>query len=336
MSVSFNNNQDDSTSDLEINEEMSDLNMKTPQYHVQEYDEMVKQTNSASSISESTEDLIVYIEIQGGYTFRQLIEFNKKAVSEFPIFCGKNAITTSRGNDKKTLVTQSVFKPENLTKYYINLDLVNNQNKSDRNLNYHTIFMDLKEFHSIIKNLGKKEGVRIFQYANKPTVTFLQPFGGKAENDWISVLNKKYDHLSYNIQEPNPRTSENPNITIPLGSFCSGVNTISKLKFPYVTLRCFEKGLHLFTGNETGSTTKSVPWGDVTPIYSSDNKNNKPINCFDINVDQTDLNALTKLSNFHQEGVVRIYCSMDNLIRLEVPLGCYAMVYIYLINPLDK
>lgn len=274
------------------------------------------------------ENIIVFLEITSGYTFRQLIEFSKKAVEEFPMFFGKNYISTIRENGKETLVTSTVLRREDLTRYYINLNLASNKNKDDINNSYHVINMNLAEFHAQIKSLGKREGIRIFQYANSPDA-YIQSFGGKSEGGFISIRTEPYKYRHYNIVEKDRRPSNNPNVTVPLSSFCTVVNAVTRLRYPTVTLQCFPNGAHLFSGNETNSTKRTSPWGDITPLY---NGSNKPSNCFEINIDQTDLCALAKFANFHPEGIIRIYCSMDNIVRFEVPLGCYGLntTYIYL------
>ncbi len=307
----------DNDSDNESIEESSQNQM---------YDDMIKQT-STFNLNDSKEDISVFIEFTGGYTFRQLVEFNKKAVLSMPIFCNKDKIYTYRANGKKTLVTYTVAERKNLTKYIFNEKNINCP--SDK---YHIISLKLDEFHSQIKSLGKKEGLRIYQIKSKPEFAWIQFFGGKTEGGWIQVRTEKYEPNIYNVDERNPRSTDNPNVTIPLSSFCSAITSNARLKYPHVTIRSYEDGAELFSSNETGTTIKRTPWGNVNPIFDEHNKF-KPINCFEINIALSELTALSKTSNFHNEGIVRLYCSNNNILRFEIPLGCYATSFIYIIDP---
>lgn len=313
---------DDDDDDEEDTESIDDSSQN------QIYDAMIRQTSSFN-LNDSRDDISVFIEITGGYSFRQLVEFMKKAVLSMPIFCSSDKIYTYRGNGKKTLVTYTVAERKNLTKYIFNKQNINYPNEG-----YHIINLKLEEFHSQIKSLGKKEGLRIYQIKSKPEMVWIQFFGGKTENGWIQVRTEKYEPNIYNVDERNPRPSDNPNVTIPLASFCTAITGNARQKCPHVTLRSYEYGAELFSSNESGTTVKRTPWGEVNPVYSNGNKS-KPTNCYDINVALSELTALTKISNFQNEGIVRLYCSNNNIVRLEIPLGCYATCFIYLIVP-DK
>ena len=309
-------------------DEVSEIESTDDTSHNQIYDDMIRQTENFN-LNDSKDDISVFIEFTGGYTFRQLVEFNKKSVMSMPIFCNSSKIYTYRGNGKRTLVTYTLAEKKNLTKYIFNEKNINFPNEK-----YHIISLKLDDFYSQIKSLGKKEGLRIYQIKSKPELAWIQFFGGKTENGWIQVRAEKYEPNIYNLDEKNARDTNNPNVTIPLSSFCTVITQIARLKYPNVILRSYDQGAEIISSNETGTTVKRTPWGDVSPIFNETNKL-KPTNCFDINIGLTELTALSKLSNFHNEGIVRLYCSNDNIVRLEVPLGCYATTFIYLIVP-DK
>jgi len=306
--MSSESDETENQDDEDINDESSDLNA------------MLK-----FNLNDNKQDISIFIEFTGGYSFRQFVEFNKKSVTSMPIFCNSNSIYTYRGNGKRTLITYTEIENKNLTKYIFN---ENNINTPDSK--YHIINLNLDQFYSQIKSLGKKEGLRIYQLKSRPEYAMIQFFGGKTENGWNQIRTEKYEPYTYNINDIEQRNTNNPNITIPLSSFCSVLSSITKLKYSKVTLRSYENGAELISSNETNTTLKIVPWGE---IIRSDTKN-----YYDINIALTELKSLTSISNFHNEGVVRLYCSSDNLVRLEVPLGCYATTHIYLVLPekIDK
>jgi len=277
--------------------------------------------------------LVFYVEFTAGYGFRQLVEFSRKALECLPLFFGKHAVTTCRGNGTNTLVTSTVIRREDLTDYYYNSALVNTPGE-DEDSGYHVVNMKLTNFHNQIRSVGKKEGVRLFQYHEHPGYIFLQFFGGKTKMGWVTIRSEPYVHMSYDIQEDKPRASNNPNCTVSLADFCGTATTIARLKYENATFRCFAYGAHIFGGKTDGDTTRTNKWGNVEPVYAGPvpMSGEKPSNCFDIHMSINILGALAKMANFNPEGIVRIYCSMDNMVRLEVPLGCFATTRVYIIN----
>jgi hypothetical protein len=272
----------------------------------------------------SDRNLLLCVEFTDGYTFRQFIEFTRRSVDQVCFIFDETKIWTSRGNETKTLIINSLFRREDLTKCYVNPELVNNKNPVDPSKWFHIVNPNLPQFYSHIKNIGKKEGVRIIQFASVPNYIFLQFFNGKSKNSWVNVKIEPYTHLQYDIKEVDVRHTRNPNICISLTQFCEAI-VATRGKYMKSVLRSYDTGAQIFVESDVGKSGRFSEWGD---ICESEVKS-----YHDIRLDQTILASLCKIANFNNGGIVRIYSSMDRLVRLEIPIGCYGVIHIYIIDP---
>jgi hypothetical protein len=268
---------------------------------------------------------VVLLEFTSGYPFRQLFEYGSVISNELPIYCTKNNVTTNNANDTKTIIVTNIISPQNLTKYVFNEEYANQGEN-----NYHVINMNFSEARKYIKNIGKTGSVRLYQYINDPNNTYLQYFGDD-DNDGeeICIPNVIYELKAYNVVEKNSRESSDPNVTVCLKTFCSKISEIQKIKYSKVIFRTFPGGIHIYCLDNKNKLIRTVPWGKSYPKNVSE----KPSDAFDIILTEQFMKALVKTSTFHPDGIVRIYCSQDNLVRLEIPVSCFATNITYLTVP---
>jgi hypothetical protein len=280
--------------------------------------------NYSTSINKS--DKIVVLEFTSGYEFRHIFEHAKMITNELPIYCSKNFVTTNRANDKQNIIVTNIINTENLTKYYFNDEYATQ--KSDGN-NFHVINMNFGEAFKYIKSIGKTGSVRIYKNISEPDITYIQYFGGgKTEDEIIPIPDVKYELNAYNVNETNPRESNNPNAVISLKNFISKITDIQKMKYTNVVLRCFPKGVHIYAYNDL-KNIRTISWGeDYHKKFD-----NKPENTYDITIIEQFMKTIIKTSSFHTDGIVRIYCNQDNLVRLETPIGCFGTNITYLTVP---
>lgn len=291
------------------------------------------QSNQLQIYNQPHYHIVAAAEFFDGYTFRQQIEFCKVALSCLPMVFTSDGIRIIRGNGDNSLVASIFMREKDLTHFYVDKKYYNS-----KALNAHVMSVNLAEFHSHIKATAKKDGFRIWQYAEYPDIVLCQLYGGNKNSDsgHIIVRTEKYDHLTYSFVD-SIKVTDSPNAKVPLASFCNACNNIVRVKYHIAKLEVYPKGAHLMGGNETRSSSRNAQWGDCSMVkksrFISTNKAPEPVQVFTTTISLPVVKALVKMANFNTGGVVRIYCKDDGLVRLEVSIGCYAEICCYVREP---
>jgi hypothetical protein len=249
-----------------------------------------------------------------GYTFRQLFEFIKIGSFEAPILIYEDRLVIESSNGDETLYFQYTIKSKNLIEYNTKIQYFN-----DKSRNRHIVLFDLSEFQLQIKSISKKEGLKIFQYADCEDFFFLQPVGGnKSNSSGLTIKTKKGEIKSYELQ--NISSSSLCKI-ISLSSFCHSTINISRSKYTSAIFNIYSDGFSIISGNSIKSTSQENSWGIC---------NGKPL--YVINIKKDIIKALSKTSNFDPSGIIRVYGLSNNLLCFAIPLSCYGKVIIYIKN----
>lgn len=270
----------------------------------------------------------IYIEFKSGYYFRQLFEYASAISNELPLFCDKNYITTNRANDTRTIIVNNIINPQNLTRYIFNEKYASHRNSEQC---FHVINMNFIEAKKYIKNISKTGGVRLYQYVDdESNNTYLQYFGDKSDDhEEIPIPNIQYTLSLYSIEDENARDTTNPNVTVCLKSFCNKISEIHKMKYHKLIFRTFSKGVHIYCLDAKNVLKRTICFGES---YQK-NVDNKPNDAFDIIFTDQFMKALSKTSTFNSDGIIRIYCSQNNAVRLEIPVSCFGTSITYLTVP---
>lgn len=268
---------------------------------------------------------IFVVEFIDGYILRQLYEFFRQTLEFAPLSFSAGGITMSRGNGRNTLFTKNIIYASRLVRYDLDAKRINSPDSGD-----HLVNVNLVDFYNQIKSVAKKECVRIIQYAETPDVIQCQFYGGNKTNDGhVMVKVESFSELKYNIETKITATTE-PNVKIPLVSFCSACSNLARSKHTYGIFKCYPRGVHLISSNQTVSTSRDAKWGSCDdpqilvegeiPFYTT----KVPVDI---------IKALTKMSGWNTNGIVSIYSREDGLVKLTVPIGCFADNETYLIDP---
>ncbi|CAH6418699.1 Hypothetical protein POVN_LOCUS418 [uncultured virus] len=278
--------------------------------------------------------IAVYVDFFDGYTLRQQFEFYRSAIKCAPMFFGAQGIRIIRGNNgdnkRPTLLASTEIMGVDLVDYKVDQNYWNCPSQS-----CHIININLAEFHGHIKNVAKKEGIRIFQYAEYPQIVICQFYGGNKNADgYVQVRTEFFEHVQYNIED-NITATDMPNVRVPLTAFCAACSSVARVKYPYAVLNVYPSGAHLAAGNETGTSARNSRWGDCSGVVQTKSRlqvTNRPPVVYAIKVPIDVIKAMTKMSNFNVGGVVKIYSKADGLARLETAVGAYAKTTCYLIE----
>jgi hypothetical protein len=125
-----------------------------------------------------------------------------------------------------------------------------------------------------------------------------------------------------------------PNCKSPLSEFCNSCGQFNKVKSTkYTNFTCYRKGVKVTAWSETGVISTFRKWGDCEDggtsrgqiVESSKTKKN----IYNVKIPIEVIKALSKLSNLTNNGIIRIYCEEDGIIRFMVSISYYAELIIY-------
>lgn len=271
---------------------------------------------------------VVYADFCDGYALRQQFEFFRQTITVAPMFFGPNGISITRGNCDDTLVTSTMINGRDLVDYRVDESKFNFVKGG-----VHVVNINLPEFHGHLKALAKQESLRIFQYVEEPGIVRYQSYGGKKNSDGsVHIKTEPFAYIEYKNEEANLST-DLPNVKVPLGAFCNACGNVARSKYPHAIIKCYPRGAHIQSGNETGSSVSNAHWGDCSgePLKKSrlQIRGQVPI-CYTTKVPLNVIKGLTKMANFSNNGIVSIFCTSDGLVRLETSLGGFGRSTTYL------
>jgi len=300
-------------------------------------------------------DLVFYIDFHDGYAFRQIMEFLKLTVTSVPMYFTENGISILQGNGDGSLVVSITIKGHELLTYYFNADLANYSTKREypdgdarmeemKTQSYHVISFNVSKFRDTIKSTARKEGIRIFQYSGDPTV-HIQVYGGNKNGEGgTSIETQSYSPINYDLSGFE-QSVLSPNCKSPLSEFCNSCGHFGKVKSTkYTNFTCYRSGVKVTACSETGVISMFKKWGECDdesehPFRSngprlklSDSAAKEKI-LYNVKIPIDIVKALSKLSNLTNNGIIRIYCEEDKIIRFMVSVSYYAELIIYWKEP---
>lgn len=267
---------------------------------------------------------VVFADFSDGYTCRQMFEFFRLGLPNAPMFFSDNGITIEGANGLKTLYVKCYINRKNLVGYYFDPN-----NCNDKENNRHIINYQLPDFLIQVKSLAKKESIRIRHFKDSPDHVFGQFYGGNKTTAQGSVYfrTQKYEPASYDIDDGVTEETL-PNQVVPLASFCSVCASIVHHKYPFASFIVYPQGVRIVSGSDTGSAGIHEGWGDFYEDEEEDpNEIDQPFITY---VSLADVKALAKTSNLNTQGIVRIYSTRNQIIRLEIPTGTLAETMVIL------
>lgn len=288
-------------------------------------------------------DLIFYIDFHDGYAFRQIMEFLKLTVISVPMYFNENGISILQGNGDGSLIVSINIKGHELLTYYFNSDLANFPAKTEDSEAYHIVSFNVSKFRDTIKSTARKEGIRIFQYYGDPTV-HIQVYGGNKNGEGgTSIETQTYNPLTYDLSGFEQSVFA-PNCRSPLSEFCNSCGHFGKVKSTkYTNFTCYRGGVKVTACSETGVISMFKKWGECEDdsehpfrttgprLKLSDTSKDKV--AYNVKIPIEIVKALSKLSNLTNNGIIRIYCEEDKIIRFMVSVSYYAELVIYWKEP---
>ena len=286
-------------------------------------------------------DLIFFIDFHDGYAFRQIMEFLKLTVTSVPMYFSENGISILQGNGDGSLVVSINIKGHELLKYHFNKDLANIQPTPENDSHYHLVSFNVSKFRDTIKSTARKEGIRMYQYVGDSTV-HIQVYGGNKNGEGgTSIETQPHNPIQYELSGFQ-QSIYLPNCKSPLSEFCNSCGQFNKVKSTkYTNFTCYKKGVKVTAWSETGVISTFRKWGeceDTNENYKIPGgprlagpdaiSKSKSVH-YNVRIPIDVIKALSKLSNLTNNGIIRIYCESDDIIRFMVSISYYAELVIY-------
>jgi hypothetical protein len=292
-------------------------------------------------------DLVFFIDFHDGYAFRQIMEFLKLTVTTIPMYFSENGINILQGNGDGSLIVNINIKGHELLTYHFNKELANIPPTETNSQVYHLVCFNVSKFRDTIKSTARKEGIRMFQYAGE-SIVHIQVYGGNKNGEGgTSIETQSYSPIHYELSGFK-QSIFLPNCKAPLSEFCNSCGQFNKVKSTkYTNFACYNKGIKVTACTETGVISMFKKWGECEDSNSmslkvpggprlmfTDSANNKikyskNDNNNNVKIPIEVIKALSKLSNLTNNGIIRIYCEADNIIRFMVSISYYAELVIY-------
>lgn len=303
-----------------------------------EYSENSVVFNSeASENIKHEKELVFFIDFHDGYAFRQIMEFLKLTVTSVPMYFSENGISILQGNGDGSLIVNINIKGPELLTYYFNKDLANMKN--EESTSYHMVCFNVSKFRDTIKSTARKEGIRIFQYKDESLV-HIQVYGGNKNGEGGTAIEvQSYNPVHYELSGFEQSTY-NPNCRSPLSEFCNSCGQFGKVKTTkYTNFACYPKGIKVTAVSETGIISMFKKWGECENNDSMKipgggpriniNETKSKNSHYNVKIPIEFIKALSKLSNLTNNGIMRVCCETDNIIRFIVSISYYAELTIY-------
>lgn len=288
-------------------------------------------------------DLAFFIDFHDGYAFRQIMEFLKLTVTSVPMYFSENGISILQGNGDGSLVVSINIKGHELLTYHFNKGLANiPATEENGNQAYHLVCFNISKFRDTIKSTARKEGIRIFQYGGDSLV-HIQVYGGSKNGEGgTSIEPQPYTPVHYELSGFD-QSIYLPNCKSPLSEFCNSCSQFGKVKSTkYTNFTCYKKGVKVTACSETGIISMFKKWGECENrndtqlrvpggprLLYSETSDKSEKDTFNVKIPIEVIKALSKLSNLTTNGIIRIYCETDHIVRFMVSISYYAELIIY-------
>ena len=263
-----------------------------------------------------------------GYSIRQQFEYFRTMLTAAPMYFDREGLSIKRGNGPETLITSTRILAKRLVEYTFNPEYINEPDRQR-----HVVNINLKDFYNQIKSLAKKEGIRVFQYAESPGTLVCQMFGSTKNNaGYTRIKTEAFDEKDY-VVDDGIAPDATPNLKITLTSFCAACNTFDRASYTYGIFKCYPRAVSLYAANETVSSDGTNMWGTITHQEVQGRKLiTKTDPYFVTKVPIALIRALKKMNGWNVNGIVSIFCVKDRYVRLETSVGCFGENVTHLIE----
>lgn len=278
----------------------------------------------APPASSSDRKYIFNFTILNGYSFRHLFEFSKRIFREMPLVFSRNGITTAMCSSNRQIIMNAIIRREDVPFFYIDANAVNMPSIEACPEWYHVVNVDTLEMFDHVRNVVKKDGVKIYQYRDSPQTIEVTIFGTKAQSKSISV--KPYTPVSYHVADETRRPVACPNLSVPISKFCGSLSRLLRSKTGKYMMKVFANGIIFVSSSDQNHCATFCDNGDGCGGASS--PEGSPI--ISTIITPHVMTAFAKIANFSRDGAIKFYCAGANVVRVEAPIGSYGTLRFFI------
>ena len=217
------------------------------------------------------DDIYFLAEFTDGYCFRNLIEYLRHSNVEGNFVFSKEEISYEQRDGKNILFNSCKIKTCKLSKYIYKIP--------DGNTLY--VGLNMVDIQTQTKNIGKKDGCRIYFKNNRDPNLYIQIISSnKGNRSNIHFVRTKPVTDEATGEMPD-YDNDHPNAITGLGDFAKTCKILGTTKCDYVIIRGYEKGITMSasvegkligrveTFGECFNTNKNKELPDISHIFSS-------------------------------------------------------------------
>lgn len=287
----------------------------------------MEEKNPSSNLS----NYYFLIEFPTCNSFRQVLEFLNQTHSDktIPLIFKKNCFSIRKPNDSQTVLFESNIYSYNLTKYYVDpeelekkrleLEELKLKNPGEYSENLEPEFyihIPLAHLLVNLKKSQKKQKIRIYQKKDKDNKIIISTNESGTMSSEIIIDPSKEVPFSFSQDS----CSKDPNITIQLSGFYYSSTGGGRMSERQSIMEIYDKGFKIFSSSSHGDTN-NIEEGICT---------DEPIS--KIKISENILKSISKLASLSDEGIIRVYCSCPEYVKLEVPISVIGTANIYLLR----
>lgn len=301
---------------------------------------------------------LIVAELNDGYTFRNLIEYFKCTNTAGNFVFDANGIGYEQQSANSDVLNKLVIRRADLTSYHFD---------PPAGTTSIPIGIAMMELRNITKSIGKKDSVQLFTMEGQKYF-FIRPMSqmnkSSAKTGVSYVLIKDVEQVQYSV-DGYTRPIDQPNCTAPVADFAKMCTSMSTMKFSYVLVKGYPRGISfegIIDGNITGKIDR---FGDCTQTQAETNgvsselvqfvaslnlqpkdvtvqapmkvSNIEPrvqlnvvTNTPQLRIGMQTIKALSKLNNLCPNGTLRLTLEDEMPLRLTCKIGSYGELTIYI------
>lgn len=279
----------------------------------------------------------VEAEFTEGYTFRYLTEYLKNVNGKSKLIFTEDKICCYQGDLNNTVLNEVEIRRGDLTKY----EFRDNEEISNG--------IDLNNLYLVTKPIGKKDGMRLFVGKDRSFyIQHIRPDTKQLDKNLATVKSCTIDDKTYKMVTPYSRDENHPNCSVPVKDFHKICKALETIKYNYVTIKGFNKGIMFAGCLEGGFIGNSYQLGECISSQSKLDSNVKvrlpehpvkivvkntyiPGEIISINVRGTVIKWLVKLNNLSGPGgIIKFYVEKNRPLKIICNIGIYGKLTIYL------
>lgn len=256
-------------------------------------------------------DLLIYVEIHDGHTFRILMDNMKVIQNGALLFLPEGFSMSEASRTQKVFI--KMFIPKSRIPTYI-------YRGDEQGL---CAGVNIDEFIKVCKTIQKKDSFRFAIFQDNPQI-FYQVNKGSQNYIRMQTTEQLFD---YDFMQKYSKGDDDSNAVISCSEFTKVITETISINPDRLTIHGYRNGVRFLSSNN-GVRGNDVPYGNCSPSYTNAGKTIiVPPVCIDVSVDT--LKGMKKIGNMCQTGTVRLTFQKDLPMRLITDIGHIGTFYLY-------